>query len=40
LLRFHALNEQLTVTRVDEAWLKRVEWLDNIFPEVNYRYWA
>ena len=27
-------------TQVDEASLKRVEWLDNIFPEVNYRYWA
>jgi len=40
LLRFIALHEQLTATRVNEAWLKRVEWLDNIFPEVNYRYWA
>ena len=40
LLRFIALHEQLTATRVDEVWLKRVEWLDNIFPEVNYRYWA
>src|SRR5207245_11194749 len=40
LLRFIALHEQLAATRVDEAWLKRVEWLDSIFPEVNYRYWA
>ena len=40
LLRFITLHEQLTVTRVDESSLKRVEWLDNIFPEVNYRYWA
>ena len=40
LLRFVALHEQLTTTRVDEKWLGRVEWLDNIFPDVNYRYWA
>jgi 1,4-alpha-glucan branching enzyme len=39
LLRFIALHEQLTTTRVDEAWLKKTEWLDNIFPDVNYRYW-
>jgi 1,4-alpha-glucan branching enzyme len=39
LLRFIALHEQLTTTRVDEQWLKHIEWLDNIFPEVNYRYW-
>ena len=39
LLRFITLHEQLTVTRVDETFLKRIEWLDNIFPEVNYRYW-
>ncbi|HXT42215.1 MAG TPA: 1,4-alpha-glucan branching protein domain-containing protein [Candidatus Angelobacter sp.] len=39
LLRFLALHEQLTTTRVDEAWLKRIEWLDNIFPDVNDRYW-
>src|SRR5436190_20975157 len=40
LLRFVALHEQLTTTRVDEKWLGRVEWLDNIFPDLNYRYWA
>jgi 1,4-alpha-glucan branching enzyme len=40
LLRFIALHEQLTATRVDEAWLKRVEWLDNIFPDADYRHWA
>ena len=40
LLRFIALHEMLTLTRVDEPWLARVEWLDNLFPEVNYRYWA
>jgi 1,4-alpha-glucan branching enzyme len=40
LLRFIALHEQLTGTRVDEQWLKYVEDRDNIFPEINYRYWA
>ena len=40
LLRFLSLYEQLTTTPVDEAFLSRLEWLDNIFPNVNYRYWA
>jgi hypothetical protein len=30
----------LTTTHVDEAWLRRTEWTDNIFPRANYRYWA
>lgn len=40
LLRFLALHEMLTTTRVDEPWLARIEWLDNLFPDVNHRYWA
>jgi 1,4-alpha-glucan branching enzyme len=40
LLRFIALHEQLTTTRVDEAWLGWVESLDNIFPAIDYKYWA
>lgn len=40
LLRFHALHEQLTTTRIDEPWLARTEWLDNVFPGIDYRYWA
>lgn len=40
LLRFIALHEQLTVTRVDAHWLAQVEALDNLFPDINYRYWA
>ncbi|MHB8521980.1 MAG: glycoside hydrolase family 57 protein [Limisphaerales bacterium] len=40
LVRFIALHEQLTSTRVDEPWLKQIEALDNIFPEVDYRYWG
>jgi 1,4-alpha-glucan branching enzyme len=40
LLRFHTLHEQLTTTRVDENWLAQMEWLDNPFPNIDYRYWA
>jgi len=40
LLRFIALHDQLTSTRVDEKWLAEVERRDNLFPDVNYRYWA
>jgi 1,4-alpha-glucan branching enzyme len=40
LLRFHALHEQLTTTRLEEAWLARIEWLDNLFPHIDYRYFA
>jgi 1,4-alpha-glucan branching enzyme len=40
LLRFIALHDQLTSTSVDETWLTNLEQLDNIFPEIDYRYWA
>ena len=40
LLRFIALHEQLTTTRIDEVWLEQIEAMDNVFPEVDYRYWA
>lgn len=40
LLRFHALHEQLTSTRIDEAWLIQVEQQDLIFPGINASYWA
>jgi 1,4-alpha-glucan branching enzyme len=39
LLRFIALHEQLTVTGVNEAWLAEVESRDNLFPDVDWRYW-
>jgi 1,4-alpha-glucan branching enzyme len=39
LLRFIALHDQLTSASVDEKWLNQIEQKDNIFPEVNYRYW-
>jgi 1,4-alpha-glucan branching enzyme len=40
ILRFIGLHEQLTTTRIDEPWLARVEAMDNIFPDINYHYWA
>ena len=40
LLRFITLHEQLTATQVDEVFLSRIEATDNLFPEINYRYWA
>ncbi|MSU60807.1 MAG: DUF1957 domain-containing protein [Pedosphaera sp.] len=40
LLRFLALHEQLTLTRIDEPWLAHIEWLDNLFPDINYRCWG
>ena len=40
LLRFISLHEQLTATKIDEVWLMQIESMDNIFPDVNYRYWA
>jgi 1,4-alpha-glucan branching enzyme len=40
LLRFIALHEQLTTTRVDEKWLGQIEAMDNLFPDIDYRYWT
>jgi 1,4-alpha-glucan branching enzyme len=40
LLRFTRIYEQLTTAQLDAEWLKQVEWRDNIFPDVDYRYWA
>ena len=39
LLRFIALHEQLTSTSIDAKWLGEIEQVDNLFPEINYRYW-
>ena len=39
LLRFIALHEQLTTTRVDEKWLAGIESRDNIFHDVDWTYW-
>ena len=39
LLRFIALHDQLTATRVDENWLREAETRDNLFPDVDWNYW-
>ncbi len=40
LARFLELRRQITTGEVDEAWLSQVELTDNIFPNIEYRYWA
>ena len=40
LLRFIALHDQLTRDSVDAAWLGDIESRDNLFPEIDYCYWA
>ncbi len=39
LLRFIALHDQLTSTRVDERWLASIESRDNLFAGINLDYW-
>ncbi|MBI3876988.1 MAG: DUF1957 domain-containing protein, partial [Verrucomicrobia bacterium] len=40
ILRFTRLYEQLVNGHVDEEYLAKCEWVDNLFPDVNWRYWA
>lgn len=40
LHRFLRLHEQISSQQIDEAWLAQIEWLDAIFPDLNWRYWA
>jgi 1,4-alpha-glucan branching enzyme len=40
LLRFTRLYEQLTRGQSDQHWLRQIEERDNLFPDVDYRYWA
>ncbi|MBV9128114.1 MAG: DUF1957 domain-containing protein, partial [Verrucomicrobia bacterium] len=40
LLRFTRLYEHLREGRVREDFLSNCEWRDNIFPELNWRYYA
>jgi 1,4-alpha-glucan branching enzyme len=39
LARFLKLHDQLTVGKVDEAWLLELEDTDNLFPEIDCGYW-
>jgi 1,4-alpha-glucan branching enzyme len=40
LLRFIGLHDQLTATSVDPKWLAKLEATDNLFPDLDPRYWA
>jgi 1,4-alpha-glucan branching enzyme len=40
LFRFIALHDQLTKGGIDAQWLSEIESRDNLFPNVNYRYWV
>lgn len=40
LLRFTRLYEQWREGRVDEAFLENCEWRDNLFPELEWRYYV
>jgi 1,4-alpha-glucan branching enzyme len=39
LLRFTRLYDQLTAASLNESWLASVEAADNLFPDLDYRYW-
>lgn len=40
LLNFIEIHEQLTATRLDETRIAALESVDNLFPHLDFRYWA
>jgi predicted glycosyl hydrolase (DUF1957 family) len=40
LARFNRLCDQLVTNTVDEEFLRECEWRDNLFPNVNWRYYV
>lgn len=40
LARFNRLHDQFVANIIDEEFLRDCEWRDNIFPNVNWRYYA
>jgi 1,4-alpha-glucan branching enzyme len=40
LARFNRLHDQFVAYNLDEEFLRDCEWRDNIFPNVNWRYYA
>ncbi|MGE5207891.1 MAG: glycoside hydrolase family 57 protein [Alphaproteobacteria bacterium] len=40
LARFNRLHDQFVTNDLDEKFLRECEWRDNIFPNVNWRYYA
>ena len=39
LLRFNRLHDEFASGRLDEGFLSNCEWRDNLFPDVNWRYY-
>lgn len=37
LTRFNKLYDDIKIGKIDSGWLEKVEEIDNIFPEINYR---
>ncbi|MFO0982958.1 MAG: DUF1957 domain-containing protein [Planctomycetota bacterium] len=40
LRRFLKLHDDLRQNTIDDSWLARVEYVDNIFPNIDYRVYA
>ncbi len=40
LLRFTRLYDDIKGNRIDEGWLRNIEYQDNIFPDIDYRVYA
>jgi 1,4-alpha-glucan branching enzyme len=40
ILRFTRLYDQLRAEKIDEPFLQNCEWRDNIFPNLDWRYYA
>ena len=40
LLRFNRLYEEFTVGTIDKDFLSNCEWRDNLFPDLNWRYYV
>jgi 1,4-alpha-glucan branching enzyme len=40
LARFNRLHDQFVTKALDEGFLRDCEWRDNIFPNVNWQYYA
>ena len=40
LKRFARLYQEISNGNICEQWLSEIETQNNIFPEINYRYWA
>jgi len=37
ILRFNKLYEEILAGKIDAGWLEKIELVDNIFPNINYR---